>query len=71
MTLSLKHRDVNDVLFCFSCTYAITTLNVLVMAADENSCYRRLSIYIILSLFIHILIMKLMIVDLAVLSVYI
>lgn len=71
MTLSLKHQDVNDVLFCFSCTYAITTLNVLVMAADENSCYRRLSIYIILSLFIHILIMKLMIVDLAVLSVYI
>lgn len=34
--------------FCFSCTYAITTLNVLVMAADENSCYRRLSIYYII-----------------------
>lgn len=45
------------------------------MAADKNSCYERLYILLLLllfSLFIHILIMKLMIVDLAVLrSVYI
>lgn len=47
--------------FCFSffcfffCKYAITTLNVLVMAADKNSCYKRLyiHIYIILILIVN------------------